>query len=79
MGLGRAIVIGPEPMIQRHYGFTVIALKVTVMQIVEITAGTANPKVPLDNQLLEPGMPSGGSALCWVFISTWMGCEGTIQ
>ena len=59
MGLGRAIVIGPEPMIQRHHGFTVIALKVTVMQMVEITAGTANPKVPLDNQLLEPGMPLG--------------------
>ena len=81
MGLGRAIVIGPEPMIQRHHGFTVIALKVTVMQMVEITAGTGDPEVSLEDQLLEPGdaLEAGGSALCWVFISMWMGCEGTIQ
>ena len=81
MGFGRAIVIGPEPMIQRHHGFPVVALEVAVMQVMEITAGTGDPEVPLDNQLLEPGMPLGwrGSALCWAFISTWMGCEGTIQ
>ena len=44
-------------MIQRHHGFTVIALKVTVMQMVEITAGTGDPEVPLEDQLLEPEMP----------------------
>ncbi len=59
MGFGRAIVIGPEPIIQRHKGFPVIALEVAVMQVMEITAGTANPEVSLDNQLLEPGMPLG--------------------
>ncbi len=57
MGLGRAIVIGPEPMIQRHDGFSVIALEVTVMQMMKITAGTANPEVSLEDQLLKAEMP----------------------
>ncbi len=57
MGLGRAIVIGPEPMIQRHHGFPVVALEVAVMQMMEITAGTGDPEVSLEDQLLEPEMP----------------------
>jgi len=57
VGLGRAIVIAPEPIIQRHHGFPIVALKEAVMQMMEITAGTTNPEVPLENQLLEPGMP----------------------
>ena len=57
MGFGRAIVIGPEPMIQRHDGFSVIALEVAVMQMMKITAGTANLEVSLEDQLLEAEMP----------------------
>ncbi len=56
MGLGGAIVIGPEPMIQRHHGFPVVALEVAVMQVMEITAGTGNPEVSLEDQLLEAEM-----------------------
>ena len=43
-------------MIQRHHGFPVIALEVTVMQVVEITAGTGDPEVSLEDQLLETEM-----------------------
>ena len=56
VGLGRAIVISAEPIIQRHIGFPVVALKMTVMQMME-TVIDGNPEVPLENQLLEPGMP----------------------
>ena len=56
MGLGRAIVIGPEPMIQRHHGFPVVALEVAVLQMMEITAGTGDPEVSL-RPALEPEMP----------------------
>ena len=53
--LGRGIVIGPEPIIQMHIGFPLVALKVTVMQMME-TVIDGNPQFPLENQLLEPGM-----------------------
>ena len=53
--LGRGIVIGPEPIIQMHIGFPLVALKVTVMQMMESVID-GNPQFPLENQLLEPGM-----------------------
>ena len=61
VGLGRAIVIGPEPMIQRHHGFPVVAFEEAVMQMMEIAAGTANSEVSLEDQLLEAEMPQMGS------------------
>ena len=79
VGLGRAIVIGPEPIIQWDYWFPIIALEEAVMQVME-TVTFRYLEVSLEKQLLEPICPkAGGSALSWAFISMWMGCEGTIQ
>jgi len=49
-------MIGPEPMIQRHRRFPVVALEEAVMQVME-TVTNGYPEVPLENQLLEPHMP----------------------
>mgnify|MGYP000969124134 CR=1 FL=1 len=57
----RSIVEGAEPLVEGDGGTTVVALKVTVVEIVEVITGFGNTRVYCDLDFLETGMTPGRS------------------
>lgn len=55
---GRSVVLGSEPFVERDVGAAVVALKIAMVQLVEVVAG-AYADFTWEGQLFEPDVALG--------------------